>query len=81
MLKTEHLTLRFGGLVANNDVNVTIEDGKITSPVKSFTVAGNFFDWLKQITDVDNELDFGGPGSTRICAPDVLVPDMPVAGE
>ena len=31
MLKTEHLTLRFGGLVANNDVNVTIEDGKITA--------------------------------------------------
>ena len=31
MLKTEHLTLRFGGLVANNDVNVTIADGKITA--------------------------------------------------
>jgi len=58
-----------------------IEDGKITSPVKSFTVAGNFFDWMKQITDVDNELDFGGPGGTRICAPDVLVPGMSVAGE
>lgn len=58
-----------------------IEDGKITSPVKSFTVAGNFFDWMKQITDVDDELDFGGPGGTRICAPDVLVPGMSVAGE
>ena len=31
MLKTEHRTLRFGGLVANNDVNVTIADGKITA--------------------------------------------------
>ena len=31
MLKTEPLTLRFGGLVANNDVKVTIADGKITA--------------------------------------------------
>ena len=57
------------------------EDGKIGRPVKSFTVAGNFFELLKQITDVDNELDFGGPSGSRICAPDVLVPDMSVAGE
>lgn len=30
MLKTEHLTLQFGGLYANNDVSLTIADGKIT---------------------------------------------------
>lgn len=58
-----------------------IENGQIGAPVKSFTVAGNFFDLLKQISDVDDELDFGGPGGTRICAPDALVPDMSVAGE
>ena len=58
-----------------------IRDGKLAEPVKSFTVAGNFFDLLKQITDVDNELDFGGQAGSRICAPDVLVPDMQVAGE
>ena len=58
-----------------------LENGEIGAPVKSFTVAGNFFDLLKQITDVDDELDFGGPGGTRICAPDVLVPGMSIAGE
>ncbi len=58
-----------------------LEDGKLGAPVKSFTVAGNFFDLLKQISDLDNELDFGGPGFTRIVAPDVLVPGMSVAGE
>ncbi len=58
-----------------------VENGEIGAPVKSFTVAGNFFDLLKQISDVDDELDFGGPGGTRICAPDVLVPGMSVAGE
>ncbi|MBQ7932006.1 MAG: TldD/PmbA family protein [Clostridia bacterium] len=58
-----------------------LENGQIGAPVKSFTVAGNFFDLLKQITDLDDELDFGGPGGTRICAPDVLIPGMSVAGE
>lgn len=57
------------------------EDGKLGAPVKSFTVAGNFFDLLKQVSDLDNEIDFGGPGFTRIVAPDVLVPGMSVAGE
>ncbi len=58
-----------------------LENGEIGAPVKSFTVAGNFFELLKQISDVDNELDFGGPGGTRIVAPDALVPGMSVAGE
>lgn len=58
-----------------------LENGKIGAPVKSFTVAGNFFELLKQISDVDNELDFGGPGGSRISAPDVLVPGMSIAGE
>lgn len=58
-----------------------LENGEIGAPVKSFTVAGNFFELLKQITDLDDELDFGGPGGTRICAPDVLIPGMSVAGE
>ena len=30
MLQVEHLTLKFGGLVANNDVSMTVEQGKIT---------------------------------------------------
>lgn len=58
-----------------------LEDGKLGAPIKSFTVAGNFYELLKQISDVDNEIDFGGPGFTRIVAPDVLVPGMSVAGE
>lgn len=57
-----------------------IKDGKIGARVKSFTVAGNFFDLLKQITDVGCELNMGGPGFTQIASPDVLVPGMSVAG-
>lgn len=58
-----------------------IENGKISAPVKSFTVAGNFFALLKQITAIDNVLEMKAPGFTQIGAPDVLVPDMSIAGE
>ncbi len=58
-----------------------IEGGKITAPVKSFTVAGNFFDLLKQITAIDDTLDLRAPGFSRIASPDVLVEGMSVAGE
>ena len=30
LLKTENLTLKFGGLVANNQVNIMVEEGSIT---------------------------------------------------
>jgi len=58
-----------------------IEDGKIGAPIKSFTVAGNFFELLKQIAAIDNVLEMKAPGFSQIGSPDVLVPDMSVAGE
>ena len=58
-----------------------IEDGKLTKPVKSFTVAGNFYDLLKSVSDVGSELEMGGPGVTQIASPEILVPDMSVAGD
>ena len=58
-----------------------IKDGKIGAPVKSFTVAGNFFELLKQISAIDNVLEMKAPGFSQIGSPDVLVPGMSVAGE
>jgi PmbA protein len=58
-----------------------IENGKIGAPIKSFTVAGNFFELLKQISAIDNVLEMKSPGFSQIGSPDVLVPDMSVAGE
>ncbi|MBQ8578060.1 MAG: TldD/PmbA family protein [Clostridia bacterium] len=58
-----------------------IEDGKIGAPVKSFTVAGNFFELLKQISAIDNVLEMKAPGFSQIGSPDVLVPGMSIAGE
>ena len=59
-----------------------IRDGKICEAVKSFTVAGNFFEMMKNIESVSSELSFGLPsGFTVLGAPDILVRKMSVAGE
>ena len=58
-----------------------VEDGKITKPVHSFTVAGNFFDLLKAIDGVADNVQMGLPGTSIIAAPDVLVRNLSVAGE
>ena len=58
-----------------------VENGTLTKAVKSFTVAGNFFDLLKNIEDISNVVDFSIPSSTSYGAPDVLVRQMSVAGK
>ena len=58
-----------------------IRDGKLAEPVKSFTVAGNFFSLIKDIDSLGNEVRWGIPGRTVFGAPDVLVRDMSVAGK
>ncbi len=56
-----------------------IEDGKKTKAVKSFTVAGNFYDLLKNITAVADNLEL--PGMARFGAPSVLVEGLSIAGK
>ena len=59
-----------------------IEDGKKTAPVKSFTVAGNFFQLLKQITAVADNLKVPQPfGITSFGSPSVLVDGLTIAGK
>ncbi|MFJ7935320.1 TldD/PmbA family protein [Sporosarcina sp. NPDC096371] len=52
-----------------------IKDGKIASPVKQMTIAGNFFDYMKAIQEVGSDLTFapGGYGS-----PSLLVKELSV---
>ena len=58
-----------------------IRDGKVCESAKSFTVAGNFFELLKSITALSNEVEVGVSGSyTTFGSPYVLIPDMSVAG-
>ncbi len=59
-----------------------IEGGKKTTPVKSFTVAGNFFQLLKGITAVASNLEVPNPSnSTAFGSPSVLVEGLSIAGK
>ncbi len=63
-------------------VGMLVENGKRVKSVKGFTIAGNFFDMLKGIVAVSDNVKFGLPsGFTTFGAPDTLVGEMSVAGE
>ena len=59
-----------------------IQGGKKTHRVKGFTVAGNFYDLLKNITAVGNDSHLPAPlGMTAFGAPTTLVKEMSIAGK
>lgn len=59
-----------------------IENGQKTTHVNSFTVAGNFYDLLKNITAVANNLTLpSATGETAFGSPSVLVETLSVAGK
>lgn len=58
-----------------------IKDGKKTSCVKGFTVAGNFYQLLHHIEDISNDLEFTLPkGWCSFGAPCVTVSEVSIAG-
>ncbi len=59
-----------------------IEDGKKTTYVKSFTVAGNFYDLLKNIRTLANNGKLpNAMGMTAFGSPSVLVDGLSIAGK
>lgn len=59
-----------------------IRNGKQAEPIKSFTVAGNFFDLLKSVDHLGSEVLWSPlGGTTTFGSPDVLVKGMSVAGK
>ena len=58
-----------------------IENGKKGRAVKSFTVAGNFFELLLGVEDISNKVDFSFGSLTAFGSPDALVRNMSVAGK
>ena len=59
-----------------------IEGGKKTTHVKSFTVAGNFYDLLRQIIAVAGNMEVPTPmGMTAFGSPSVLVENLSIAGK
>lgn len=58
-----------------------IEGGKIKRPIDQITVAGNYFELLKDIEEVGTDLKFGLPGDTYIGSPSIKIKKLSVAGE
>lgn len=59
-----------------------IENGQKTTRIKGFTVAGNFFDLLKKITAVADDVEIPMPlGMTTFGSPTVLVESLSIAGK
>ncbi|XMB65915.1 TldD/PmbA family protein [Mycoplasmatota bacterium zrk1] len=55
-----------------------IEDGKITTPVRLITIAGNYFDMLSKVEKIANDMKFN---LTGVGAPSMLIKELPVSGK
>lgn len=55
-----------------------IEDGKITKPLNQFTISGNIYTMLKDITEIADNLEFKG---SRIGCPDISINNITIANE
>lgn len=58
-----------------------IKEGKIAGPVEQITVAGNYFEMLKNIEEVGSDLKFGLPGEAYIGSPSLKIKKLAIAGE
>lgn len=81
---TELKGLHAGANIQSGDFSLEAEgflvvDGKKTSPVKNITVADNFYELLKKVTALSNEVEFGTV--SKYGAPDVLFSEISVSGK
>lgn len=56
-----------------------IEDGELSHPVNQITIAGNYFDMLRDVEEIGNDLKFTLPGA--IGSPSIKIKKLSVAGE
>lgn len=58
-----------------------IKDGLISTPVNQITIAGNFFDLLKDISHIGNNLKFGRSGGGTVGSPTIAISKLAVSGK
>ena len=58
-----------------------VENGEKTAAVRSFTVSGNFFDMLKNITALSDKAVFPRLGLPAVASPAVLVKELTISGK
>ena len=81
LLITELQGLHSGANTVSGDFSFSadgflIEDGKISRPVEQITVAGNFYDMIKNITAIGNDLRF----QQTVGMPSIAVTGLKTAG-
>ena len=57
--------------------DIAVENGKITHPVEQITIAGNFYELLKTVAQVGNDLYFN---SSAVGSPSLMFEDISVSG-
>lgn len=55
-----------------------VKDGRIQRPVDQITIAGNFFDLLKNVVAIGSDLEFDSSG---VGSPSLLIKELAVAGK
>ncbi len=58
-----------------------VEDGEITKPVDQITIAGNFYDILKNVEEIADDIKYDMAGNATIASPSILVRGLDVSGE
>lgn len=58
-----------------------IIDGKITRPINQITMAGNFFNLLRDIDEIGSDLKFGPPMSGYFGSPSIKLKNLSISGE
>jgi PmbA protein len=85
VLITEMAGLHSGANPVSGDFSFSadgflIEDGKIARPVEQITVAGNFYEFLKNIEAVGSDLRFFSFGQGGMGMPSILVNGLRISG-
>lgn len=85
LLITELNGLHAGANIISGDFSLSakgsrIVDGKVAEAVNQITLAGNFYQVLKSIELVSDDLEFGFPGVSCIGSPSMLICSLSVAG-
>ncbi len=58
-----------------------VEDGEITKPVDQITIAGNFYDILKNVEEIADDIKYDMAGNATIASPSILIRGLDVSGE
>ncbi len=58
-----------------------IENGEISKAVNQITVAGNFYEMMKNVVEVGNDLEFTFPGGGYIGSPSLKISELSISGK